>query len=93
MYREEFQKAYGRVVAQAWSDEAFKKKFLSDPIGVFKENGIEVPEGVRVKIVENTDEDVHFILPSKPGETCGGSLCGGGEVCTCFMFNIWKKWY
>jgi hypothetical protein len=93
MYREEFQKAYGRIITQAWSDAAFKEKFLSDPIGVFKENGIEVPEGVHVKIVENTDEEVSFILPSKPGETCGESVCGAGDLCTCFMFNIWKKWF
>ena len=93
MYREEFQKAYGRIVVKAWSDAAYKEKFLSNPIGVFQENGIEVPEGVQVKIVENTEEDVHFILPAKPTGTCSGSVCGAGELCTCFMFNIWKQWY
>ena len=80
------------MVIQAWSDEAFKERLLSDPIGVFKENGMPVPEGVHVKGLENTDQAVHFILPSKPEGACEESTCGAGEWCTCFMFHIWKRW-
>jgi hypothetical protein len=37
-----------------------------DPAAVFKENGIDVCEGIEVKRVENTDKIVHFILPPPP---------------------------
>jgi hypothetical protein len=33
---------------------------------VLKANGIDVPAGVTVKIVENTEKVVHFPLPPKP---------------------------
>ncbi len=33
---------------------------------VLKENEIAVPEGVDVKVVENTDTTVHLILPPAP---------------------------
>ncbi len=31
MDRDEFQKAYGKLVAKAWADEDFKAKLLADP--------------------------------------------------------------
>jgi hypothetical protein len=93
MYREAFQKAYGRMVVRSWSDEAFRERFLSDPIDVFKEHGIDVPEGVHVKVLENTDKEVHFILPSKSEETCREFVCGVEELCTCYMLHVWKTWF
>lgn len=61
-----FQKAYGKLVAKAWADEEFKAKLLADPMTALKENEITVPEGVDVKVVENTDTTVHLILPPAP---------------------------
>ncbi len=66
MDRDEFQKAYGKLVAKAWADEDFKAKLLADPMTVLKENEIAVPGGVDVKVVENTDTTVHLILPPAP---------------------------
>lgn len=85
MTPEEFQKAYGKLVAKAWEDEAFKAELLSDPMKVFKENGIEVPGGTEVKIVENTTDTMHFILPPEPtDELSEGEL---GEV-SAGMFDV-----
>lgn len=33
-----------------------------------KENNVDMPEGIEVKVVENTDKLVHFTLPPKPKE-------------------------
>ena len=54
---------YGKVVAKAWSDSAFKAKLLKDPHAVLIEAGIEVPAGVSVKVVEETETARYFILP------------------------------
>ena len=68
MDREEFQKAYGKVVAKAWADPDFKAKLLADPKTVLKENGLEFPEDVELRVEENTDKLVHLILPPEPAE-------------------------
>ena len=66
MDRDEFKKAYGKVVAKAWADEDFKAKLLADPKTVLKENGLAIPDDVEFRIVENTDKVVHLILPPEP---------------------------
>jgi hypothetical protein len=65
---EQSQKAWGKVVARAWSDELFKKRLLADPAAVLKENGIEVPKEVNVKVMEDSGKTVHLILPERPSE-------------------------
>ena len=62
------QKAYAQVIAKAWADEEFKSRLLAEPAKVLREQGIAVPEGVEVRIVENTDKLVHFALPAPPSD-------------------------
>jgi hypothetical protein len=62
----DFEQQWSQLVARAWSDPAFKAKLLADPAAVLKENGIALPAGVTVKVVENTDKVVHLMLPAKP---------------------------
>ena len=54
---------WNEVVGRAWSDEAFKKRLLAEPMAVLQEAGCAVPEGLQLKVVENTERLVHFILP------------------------------
>jgi hypothetical protein len=58
--------AYGKVVARAWRDPAFKAKLIADPQAVLKEAGMAVPAGATVTVVENTGTHLHFVLPPKP---------------------------
>ena len=72
------------MVAKAWSDELFKKRLLADPAAVLKEHGIEVPAEMAVKVVEDSAEVVHFILPSPPVELSEEELkqvAGGTGTC------------
>jgi len=59
---------YGKVVAKAWSDGAFKAKLLSDPRAALAEAGVDVPAGVTVKVVEDTETTWHLVLPPPPPE-------------------------
>jgi hypothetical protein len=43
------------LIAACWKDDALKQRFLSDPHAVLAEHGMEVPEGINVNVVENTD--------------------------------------
>ena len=64
---EENKKLWAKIVAKAWCDEAFKAELVNNPEQVLKAEGAEIPEGVRVHVVEeqkpSTAEDVYLYLP------------------------------
>ena len=74
-----------QVVAKAWQDEAFKQRLLNDPHGVLLEHGVQVPAGAQVRVVENTDEAHHLVLPQPPRDLSIEQLdaiAGGGGACS-----------
>jgi nitrile hydratase alpha subunit len=58
--------AYGKVIAKAWRDPAFKAKLIADPQATLLQAGVSLPAGVTVKVVENTGTHFHFVLPARP---------------------------
>lgn len=79
--QDEQAKAYGCVVAKAWSDDAFKPRLLAEPATVLRENGIELPAGMQVQIHEATATQAHFVLPVRPEALSDEQLeavAGGG---------------
>ena len=60
-------KLWAKIVAKAWCDEAYKAELLNNPEQVLKAEGAEIPEGVRVHVVEeqkpSTAEDIYLYLP------------------------------
>ena len=66
MDEDKIQKNYGKLVAKAWADADFKSKLLTDTKTVFQNHGIEVPDGLEVSIVENSEKKRHFVLPCGP---------------------------
>lgn len=65
MKKKGFNKEWAEIVAKAWMDERFKKELLSHPEKVLKEYGIDLP-GSKFKVVEDTGNTVHLVLPKKP---------------------------
>jgi len=57
---------WGRIVAQAWQDDAFKQRLLADPAAVLQEHDVRVPPGSEVKVFEDTAQVHHLALPRKP---------------------------
>jgi hypothetical protein len=66
--RQEQARKLGQVVAKAWTDEAFKQRLLTEPATVLTEQGIAVPAGMAVRVVEDTERLRHFVLPARPAE-------------------------
>ena len=66
MKPDEFQKAYGKLVAAAWADEGIKQRLMESPKELLNEYGLPVPEGVEIRMIEDTAKIKHLILPEKP---------------------------
>ena len=58
--------ALARLFAACWKDETLKARFMADPKSVMKEHGLDVPDGIDMKVVENADDFVHITLPAPP---------------------------
>ena len=54
------------LFAACWKDETLKQRFMSDPKAVLAEYGMDVPDGMAVNVVENTDNTVHITMPAPP---------------------------
>ena len=67
----EERKEYAKIIAKAWVDEEFKKRLIADPATVLKENGIDIPEGMTVKVVERKENEIQIPLPPKPSNLEG----------------------
>lgn len=66
---------YGKVIARAWRDPAFKARLIADPQVTLKEAGVAVPAGMTVTVVENSATHFHLVLPPKPtGELSDAAL-------------------
>jgi hypothetical protein len=64
----ELSKTWARVVAKAWADEDYKRRLLADPAAVAKEEGVPVPEGLTLKVVEDAPGTRTLVLPPIPAE-------------------------
>ncbi len=76
-----WQKQWSMLVAEAWTDDGLKARLLEDPAGVLREYGVEVPFGVELRVVEDTPEIRHLVLPPSPaGELADEELaCSAGR--------------
>mgnify|MGYP004673409985 FL=1 len=67
MNLEENKQLWAKIVAKAWCDEAYKAELLNNTEKVLKAEGVEIPKGVHVHVVEkqipSTAEDVYLYLP------------------------------
>ena len=48
-----------------------QEKLLADPTAVLKDNGIDFPEGMIVRLVEDKEGEVTIPFPAKPSDLLG----------------------
>ena len=94
-----------RLIAKAWTDEAFRQQLLSNPKAVVEQEfGEQLPEGINVEIIQEPANTLYIVLPAMPES--GGSEelndeeleAVAGGMCTVygapFMFNNnLPKWW
>lgn len=53
------------LITKAWQDDNFKKELLSNPKAVIqRETGEEIPDDIQVNIVEETANQIYFVIPN-----------------------------
>jgi len=60
---------FNEIIAKCWTDPAFKKRFIAEPKKVLAEFGTILPDGFNLKVVENTEDTMHLVLPPAPKRT------------------------
>jgi hypothetical protein len=81
MNQPEHGKKMSQVIGKCWADEAFKRKLLADPVATLKAEGVELPAGISIKVLEDDDKVHHLVIPAKSSELSEGDLekvVGGG---------------
>ena len=63
---EEESRIIQKIVHKAWMDDVFRHMLLSDPARVLRTEGVNIPRGVEVRVVEDTEHVHHVVLPMKP---------------------------
>lgn len=87
MNQGEKERKLSQLIAKCWADESFKRKLLANTEATLSAEGVELPAGLSVKVLENTDKVFHLVIPPKPTElsdqdldkVAGGDVCGSGN--------------
>lgn len=91
MTNDDISKKIGEILIKCWEDENHKQKLLADANAVLEKEGIPIPVGVSIKVLENTATIKHYVLPSAPKKelsdadldtVAGGSCLFDGHKCT-----------
>jgi len=66
----------GQVIERAARDAEYRALLLGDPAAALRVCGVPLPEGIALKVVENTADTVYLSLPPppKPGESWDAAL-------------------
>lgn len=86
------EKAWSQAVARIWlGDAAFRAQLMANPNAVLESLGASLPKGAKVKIVENSADEVTFVLPLKPralGQLNAGDVVELYGTCPCTVCSV-----
>jgi hypothetical protein len=64
-----------RLIERSLGDETFRQRLLDDPkAAVEQELGSGLPEGIEVRVVQESSDTIYLVLPSASAGGQGGSL-------------------
>lgn len=70
-----------QILARCWTDAAFKAQLLADPVAVLTAQGFDLPEGLQIRVLEDSPELMHWGIPTRPSELSDAALdaVAGGQ--------------
>ena len=60
-----------RIISKCWEDDAFKERLLDDPATTLAAEGVQIPEGITVNVVVDTDDVRTLVIPLPPTTELG----------------------
>jgi hypothetical protein len=94
MDRQVFQTAWGKLMARAWGDAAFKERLLATPEAVFQEYGFAVPANISIKVVATGDRTINLRCTRRGAPEwyveCTSSCYRRPE--TSSQMQVWSMW-
>jgi hypothetical protein len=76
-----------KIIAKTWRDPAFKAELIANPGATLRAEGIDVPNGMALTVLENTDKQFHLVLPPAPNDKLSDeeldALAGGRGYIAC----------
>ena len=86
-----------KIIVREWRDPAFKAELIANPAAALKAEGINVPAGMTVTVLENTDKQFHLVLPPVPTDELSDealdAVAGGNRVPGICMPGICARCY
>lgn len=58
-----------QIIGRAVRDAAFKSELLDNPKSAAAEMGVTIPEDMEVRVLENSQDELHLILPMNPSNS------------------------
>lgn len=55
-----------KLINRAWQDAAFKRSLMINPKATIQREGIDLPENVEIRVVEETSDTIYLVIPKKP---------------------------
>jgi hypothetical protein len=79
-----------KIITRCWEDEEFKKRLMADPAKILDAEGVNIPDGVSIRVVEDTDQVRTLIIPPAPSRLNDDQLKGiaGGVPIRCMKRSI-----
>ncbi len=65
-----------KIIARCWEDEEFKKRLMADPAKILDAEGVSVPDGVSIRVVEDTEQIRTLVIPPAPSHLDDDQLKG-----------------
>jgi len=76
MNQETWGQKMGQIWTRCWTDAAFKAQLMTDPHGVLKAEGLDMPADLQIVVLENSPTQVHWVIPARPSQLSDADLEG-----------------
>ena len=72
------------LVQRYHADPDYRRQVETDPVAAFREQGMELPSNIEVRVLANTDDTFYMVLPPDPNMDLGDetldAVAGGSDT-------------
>ena len=83
------EQTYKTIITKCWADPDFKQRLIAEPAETLRAEGVAVPDGVEVTVVEDTASEFTFVIPCECTELSDDilDLVSGGYQANFTAYN------